>query len=1244
MNRIYNSIWNEVTQAFVAVGEHVKGRGKRCSSRCEAPAEGPRQILQARPQMLALEARLMFDGAGMATVVEAEHQAEPAAEAARTLSEPVRAAPVDQGAAGQRNEIVFVEGNVANYKTLLDGLKPGTEVHVLDSTLDGLAQIAAALAGRNDIDALHILSHGAKGVLGLGSVTLTSENMPAHADKLAAIGASLAPQGDLLLYGCNIAAGAEGQAFVDAIARATQADVAASVDATGAAALGGNWVLESKSGDVADTRPISNVAYDAILPAPRVANPGTGNTAVYTRPGGISDTWSFGTCEIPGHGTQPTTTVAFGAGTLNRGSFEYSSNGGASWSTYNYDGNFSSYITVAGTTWRFVDSQPGDATTTNSFFIGYQSSGVPNSTTTSGMFVGPDTAPTDIGSNRNYVLSDAIQSMVAATLTPTDIGYTTGGVWVIDSQSVSNLFTIAPVANGNTATLSMGTGVLPAVGQTVTVTARYYDRYQTDNSNNPINGQGYAKTLTYTVVSATSQDLNFGDDLDVSSTSTRDQTNASVTTLSNGNFVSVWQSDGQGGEAAGQNGIYARIYDAMGAPQSAEFAITTAGNGVDEITPVVTALNGGRFAVAYTTTGTGRDIGYRIVEANGTVGGQLIANTATAGDQAAPTMTTLSDGSFVIAWTTGAAAGVQAQKFNAADGSKNGGELSLDASGGNVSPSLAALSDGSYVLAWGDSNSYNIKAVVSSAPSTVIDVTNDGLASSDVANSGLPAAKVVGLSGGGFVVAWSAYDAGYAQCDIYFQRYNNAGAAQGSITQANTSSTAATYKDAATLAALSGGGFVVGWQADTGDYDESGLFGRRFSATGVAVDGSDFEINQFRRGHQNTVALTSVGSDRFAAVWTDNSSDGSNNKGVEGRVLLPPNAAPVFVGATTTLSANENSSAIDIKNLLHISDSDNGQTLTWSQSSAPSHGTLSFNAATASSGGGDITPGGTITYTPTAGYTGSDSFTVQVSDGSGGTVTRTITVTVNDIDPVLANATISVNENVAGGSAVGTISATGDTNGLTYAITGGSGQGLFTINSSTGAISVAAGADLDYEAASSLTLTVSVDDEDADSTADATATVTVNLNNLAEPADQNFESSGNSGNTSTSRTIGNLVFSSNGPAQVDVLDDVNGFYSETFTNFTGKAIINDYTGSASGSITYFQFSSLGLADDFRLISLAANAGDIIGGFPSNFTITGYQGGSGGTMVAQVTGFNFAQGATYGAGNSAIVYSKGSAVY
>ena len=111
--------------------------------------------------------------------------------------------------------------------------------------------------------------------------------------------------------------------------------------------------------------------------------------------------------------------------------------------------------------------------------------------------------------------------------------------------------------------------------------------------------------------------------------------------------------------------------------------------------------------------------------------------------------------------------------------------------------------------------------------------------------------------------------------------------------------------------------------------------------------------------------------------------------------LLEPereNTAPDFLaGSGARLSVAVNSAAASINELLRVDDPDSGQTLTWTANAEPGHGILSVTGATASSGGSEITPGGTITYTPSAGFSGIDSFEIQVSDG---TAAETITVTV----------------------------------------------------------------------------------------------------------------------------------------------------------------------------------------------------------------------------------------------------------
>jgi len=150
------------------------------------------------------------------------------------------------------HEVAFVLSNLPGWQTLAAGLPAGVEVVLLDGQRDGLAQMADWLAQRppGSVDAIHLLGHGSAGAIELGSLTLNASNLGEHADELARIGAALTDDGDWLLYGCNVAAGAAGQNFIDRLAQSSGADVAASNDLTGAAALGGDWQLELASGPV----------------------------------------------------------------------------------------------------------------------------------------------------------------------------------------------------------------------------------------------------------------------------------------------------------------------------------------------------------------------------------------------------------------------------------------------------------------------------------------------------------------------------------------------------------------------------------------------------------------------------------------------------------------------------------------------------------------------------------------------------------------------------------------------------------------------------------------------------------------------------------------------------------------------------------------------------------------------------------------------------------------------------------
>lgn len=149
------------------------------------------------------------------------------------------------------SSLVFIDATVDDAASLLAGLKSGTQVILLNADQDGVTAITQALATHRDLSSIHIVSHGAPGCLRLGNSQLDLDSFNVYKANLQTWGAALRETGSILLYGCNVAAGDAGEQFVAQMHKATGANIGASSSLTGSAALGGNWQLEVKTGDIA---------------------------------------------------------------------------------------------------------------------------------------------------------------------------------------------------------------------------------------------------------------------------------------------------------------------------------------------------------------------------------------------------------------------------------------------------------------------------------------------------------------------------------------------------------------------------------------------------------------------------------------------------------------------------------------------------------------------------------------------------------------------------------------------------------------------------------------------------------------------------------------------------------------------------------------------------------------------------------------------------------------------------------
>lgn len=174
-----------------------------------------------------------------------------------TAAKPELAHSSSGGDAGNRTrrssgprELVFVDTGIADWRTLAEGVADGAEVVRVGPDEDGLTALADALDDRTGIRAVHILSHGESGAIRLGNTRINRQTLDQRSGALRTIRSALAPGADILLAGCRVAAGDIGLSFVERLAAATSADVAASVNDTGASGFGADWSLERSVGSV----------------------------------------------------------------------------------------------------------------------------------------------------------------------------------------------------------------------------------------------------------------------------------------------------------------------------------------------------------------------------------------------------------------------------------------------------------------------------------------------------------------------------------------------------------------------------------------------------------------------------------------------------------------------------------------------------------------------------------------------------------------------------------------------------------------------------------------------------------------------------------------------------------------------------------------------------------------------------------------------------------------------------------
>jgi VCBS repeat-containing protein len=440
---------------------------------------------------------------------------------------------------------------------------------------------------------------------------------------------------------------------------------------------------------------------------------------------------------------------------------------------------------------------------------------------------------------------------------------------------------------------------------------------------------------------------------------------------------------------------------------------------------------------------------------------------------------------------------------------------------------------GEFVIAWqgaGPGDTAGIFFRRFAADGTALDASDQRANLTDSGTEQNPAVAMD--SSGNFVIAYEVSN------HMYFQRFNQAGVAQGGRVQVDNGFSTSTgaaiamdgsgnftlvYREQNILTGIWGRGYYADgtqrytwFQPATGDasspsiaMDTSGAFVMTYQKTGAngqdiyarqynadgSSNGSAFIVNQYTNSDQVAPSIALMDTDHYVVVWSGKSASDSN--AVSARIFTPPDTtAPVITsnggGDTASLSIAENTTAVTT---VTASDADGPvQTLTYSISGGADAARFTINSTTGVLG---FVTAPNYEAPADSGANNVYDVTVQVSDGTL-TDTQAISVTVTNVNeaPIASNDLYAVDQNSTLVVPIGTSLLANDSDpendALLVASSSTPSHGTLSLTTSDGAFIYTPNAG--YVGSDSFTYTIT---DGNGHTSDATASININAVNVA---------------------------------------------------------------------------------------------------------------------------------------------------
>ncbi|SDL15214.1 hypothetical protein SAMN05216189_10755, partial [Pseudomonas delhiensis] len=381
------------------------------------------------------------------------------------------------------------------------------------------------------------------------------------------------------------------------------------------------------------------------------------------------------------------------------------------------------------------------------------------------------------------------------------------------------------------------------------------------------------------------------------------QNNPQVTKLANGNLVVTWQ-----GNARKENGGYDaffQIMDPTGKIKLGQEQMINQRNYLNQDSPQVTALADGGFLIVWESYAGNPDpnedgiLGRRYDASGAAQTDEFLVNQTTAGGQRSPSVMSLPDGGYIVAWHSVQSGGSIMQRTYDAQNQPVGNEVLIKAGGAATDeggPEMVHLDNDWYLTIWSgaDGNGNGVLGQLRKL---------DGSAAGPILtlNTTLDKAQqypdVIALKDGSFVVFWDSADSQANGTDIRAAHYR-VDPVSGQATLigngdfiVNQYTAGKQYKPVGV--ALEDGGYMLIWGSEGGDGDGSAIYAQRFDANSQKI-GHEFLVNPDTWGNQGSgwddvdlehiLDATLMDDGNIFVTWHSDKVD-PDSYGIEGVVL-----------------------------------------------------------------------------------------------------------------------------------------------------------------------------------------------------------------------------------------------------------------------------------------------------------------------------------------------------------------------